>query len=672
MRKNFVLLMLYMFLATGLIAVSHPDNKSIDNLFVDSVQTERIFTETAPPVAPVRPVAEFEPASHVLIRYPLGIPVSLVVSLSNVVRVICIVSSTNVQNQANNAFQNAGVNMANVTWMVASTNTYWTRDYGPWFGFDGNNQLGIVDFIYNRNRPLDDEIPRTFAGLYNYPLFGMNLIQTGGNYMSDGINTGIQTTLVYDENNSQTQSQVNRRMHDYLGINNFLVMEDPNNTYIDHVDCWGKLLAPDKILIRSVPASNSQYAAIESAVTYFSTHNCAWGYPYRIYRVSTPQNQPYTNSLILNNNVFVPVMNSSYDQAALQVYRTALPGYNVIGVSSSGDNSWYSTDALHCRTHEIPDKNMLYIKHIPLHGETSMQDNYTLTSYIYPYSNANVYADSIYIRYKVNQGLWQNIIMQNTTNQYYSATLTGFAPGDTVRYYIHAADQSGHSLNQPLTAALDPHIFYIAADTTPPIIISSPITTFYSDQLPLTFTASVTDNVSLDGVQFVYKFDDSPERAIEMQASEDNVYYTTFNQDLPQDAQYFYYKIIAVDNANPANVSYSPMNGWYAAIIQTTFNADNQQNPVKSGINFVYPNPFSKSNALNLTLNFYSKKSEPVKFSLFNLKGQLIWEQDLISKTDGSQIINFNLNNLSIPAGIYFIRMKSDSVHDFRKVAILR
>ncbi len=30
------------------------------------------FTETPPPVGPVRPVAEFEPASHVLIRYPWG------------------------------------------------------------------------------------------------------------------------------------------------------------------------------------------------------------------------------------------------------------------------------------------------------------------------------------------------------------------------------------------------------------------------------------------------------------------------------------------------------------------------------------------------------------------------------------------------------------------------
>ena len=53
------------------------------------------FTETNPPVAPVRPIAEFEPASAVLIRYPLGIPLSLVVQLANTANVICIVSILN-------------------------------------------------------------------------------------------------------------------------------------------------------------------------------------------------------------------------------------------------------------------------------------------------------------------------------------------------------------------------------------------------------------------------------------------------------------------------------------------------------------------------------------------------------------------------------------------------
>ena len=212
------------------------------------------FTETNPPVAPVRPVAEFEPASDVLILYPLGIPVSLVAQLANTAHVICIVTSSS-QTAAYNAFSNAGTNMANVSFMNAATDSYWTRDFGPWFVFDGNDQYGLVDFVYNRPRPNDNLIPQTFANLYGLNYYGMNLQQTGGNYMADGIRAAMQTTLVYEEN-SNNQTNVNTKMHDYLGIDSYHVLADPNNTYIDHIDCWAKLLAPDKVMVRSVPQSH--------------------------------------------------------------------------------------------------------------------------------------------------------------------------------------------------------------------------------------------------------------------------------------------------------------------------------------------------------------------------------------------------------------------------------
>ncbi len=273
-------------------------------------------------MAPVRPIAEFEPASDVLIRYPLGIPVSLVAQLANTANVICIVSSSQ-QSSAVSAFTNAGVNMERVSFLNAATDSYWTRDYGPWFIFDGNGEYGMVDFIYNRPRPNDNLIPQVFANHFALNYYGMNLQQTGGNYMSDGINTAAQTTLVYTENGNN-QTNVNTKMQQYLGITNYLVMADPNNTYIEHIDCWAKFLAPDKIIIRSVPASHSQYNAIENAANYFATHNCAWGYPYRVYRVYTPSNEPYTNSLILNKKVFVPIVGNSNDNPALQVYREAL------------------------------------------------------------------------------------------------------------------------------------------------------------------------------------------------------------------------------------------------------------------------------------------------------------------------------------------------------------
>jgi len=159
------------------------------DLPTDSDYAPSRFTETNPPQGPVRPVAEFEPASHVLIRYPLGIPVSLVVQLASQDQVICLVSSQSQQNQATSTFNSAGANMANISFMIAATDSYWTRDYAPWFIFDGNDEYGVVDFIYNRPRPNDNLIPQLFANQYNHNYYGMNLQQTGGNYMTDGICT---------------------------------------------------------------------------------------------------------------------------------------------------------------------------------------------------------------------------------------------------------------------------------------------------------------------------------------------------------------------------------------------------------------------------------------------------------------------------------------------------
>ncbi|MDR4989298.1 MAG: hypothetical protein RG741_10725 [Bacteroidales bacterium] len=52
---------------------------------------------TDPPAQPSRNIAEFEPMSGALIRYPLGIPYSLVALLSETVEVVTIVADDNLK-----------------------------------------------------------------------------------------------------------------------------------------------------------------------------------------------------------------------------------------------------------------------------------------------------------------------------------------------------------------------------------------------------------------------------------------------------------------------------------------------------------------------------------------------------------------------------------------------
>ena len=427
------------------------------------------FVETDPPTGTPRFVAEFEPMQGVMIRYPLGIPTSLVAQLANNCRVYCIVS-TSQQNQAQNSFQSAGVNMSNVTFVNAPTDSYWVRDYGPWYIFE-DREPAIVDNVYNRPRPNDDNISGVFANFWQIPMYGMNLQHTGGNMMEDGRGHGVSDDLVLNENN-HNETNVRNKMRDYLGIDPYHITIDPQGDYIAHVDCWGKYLAPDKILIAQLPQSNPRYQYYEQVAEFFETTNCCWGYPYHVYRVQEPGGYtlaPYTNSLILNKTVYVPMgSNSTYNNDAIAVYQEAMPGYEIIGVNG-GSAGWENTDALHCRTRGVMDFDMLFVDHRNvLFGEQEWQDSIPVVSKFIAYSGANLKQDSLLVYYSIDNGAYQVAHMTATGNpDEYVGYIKGYQGESEIDYYVFGADESGHRYTQPVFADLDPHHFTMEAHEPP-------------------------------------------------------------------------------------------------------------------------------------------------------------------------------------------------------------
>ena len=430
------------------------------------------FVETNPPTGEPRFVAEFEPMQGVMIRYPLGIPTSLVAQLSNNCMVYCIVSNSQ-QSQAQSSFQSAGVNMNNVTFVNAQTDSYWVRDYGPWYIFEDRHPA-IVDNVYNRPRPYDDEISGVFATFWDIPMYGMNLEHTGGNMMEDGRGHGVSDDLVLQENNN-SETNVRNKMRDYLGIDPYHITIDPQGDYIAHVDCWGKYLAPDKILIAQLPQSNPRYQYYEQVAEYFETTNCCWGYPYHVYRVQEPGGNtlaPYTNSLILNKTVYVPMgSNNTYNNDALAVYQEAMPGYNIVGVNyNSYSGGWQNTDALHCRTRGVMDFHMLFVDHRNvLFGEQEWQDSIPVVSKFIAYSGANLKQDSLLVYYSIDGGAYQVAHMTATGNpDEYVGYIKGYQGESSINYYVFGADESGHRYTQPVFADLDPHHFTMEAHEPTP------------------------------------------------------------------------------------------------------------------------------------------------------------------------------------------------------------
>jgi agmatine/peptidylarginine deiminase len=461
-----------------------PSQEEIDWAISKGLMVEPKAPTAPPPVGELRPIAEFEPMEAVLIRYPFGIPMSLIKEMAKDIKVITIVANTSEQSTVLSQYNSNGVNTANCKFLIAPTNTYWTRDYGPWFMAIDNQDVAMFDFTYNRPaRPLDNQINGQLVTFLSND--GIKLIEryvsplqlTGGNFMNDGISQATSTTLTLTENSGYTTQQIKDHFLEYMGIEQYHFITDPIVPYdnIQHIDCWSKLLAPDKVLVVQVPSNNPNYSKFEAAADYFASLTSSYGTPMQVFRVngntSSSPLTPYTNSLILNNKVFVPInaTTNANDLAALQVYEEAMPGYEIIGINYSG---WLNTDALHCRTHEIADRCMLYIKHQPLFGEIENTGVVTFSTELYSYCNNTVYSDSVLIYLKHSGGAYQKYNMTYQGDNIWEVTVGGL-PSGLIEYYVFAADESGRRECHPYIGASDPHKFILtgASPDLPVLVI---------------------------------------------------------------------------------------------------------------------------------------------------------------------------------------------------------
>jgi len=380
--------------------------------------------------------------------------------------IIYTVVSDGYHSSAISYYTSSGVNMDNTEFIIAETNSHWTRDYGPWFIFDGTDEMGIVDHIYNRPRPLDDAIPGIIGTEWSMNVYGMDLIHSGGNHMSDGIGRSISTRLVYNENTDKTEIEVDALMHDYLG-NDYTVLDYIETGGIHHIDCWAKFLDPATILVKDVPPEDVSYSLLNERADFLSQRMSSWNRPYEIIRVFCSEGTAYTNSIILNDKVFVPLFgggDTEADSDALETYQQAMPGYEILGFYGS----WYSNDAIHCRAMGVPDRDMLYIYHIPLYYADDTENDYLISASIVDHSETGLIPDSLKVFY-------------NTGEDYLSAPLSatvdpdsfaGYIPaqpfGTYISYYIQAADNSDRVVTHPFIGAPGAHVFKV--NMTPEII----------------------------------------------------------------------------------------------------------------------------------------------------------------------------------------------------------
>ncbi len=405
-----------------------------------------------PPLTPIRNCAEWEPCTGVLIRYPLGLPYDLLRDFDDDV-ILHVIVSSGYYNTALNNLTNNGVDMSQVEWLIKPNDSIWTRDYGPWFVFDGNDDIAIIDHTYNRPwRPNDNEIPIEFANQQGIPVHSHDMWHTGGNYMTDGAHISSSTELVYNEawsNNGMNQAAVDQLMLDYYGVETYYVLDYIESGGIHHIDTWAKFLDEETVLVKDVWSSHHTYNTLNQRAALLASLPASTGRNYEVHRVycySTSSGPAsYTNSLILNDKIYVPFFgNSGYDNDAIAAYQAAAPGYAVEGYYYGG---FLSDDALHCRAKGMMDRSMLRVAHVPIVGE--QEGPVTVSAFVHDHSDTGVGA--VELHYRHAGGAWQTLGMSPAGGDDYEGVIPQPASDGVTDYYIHAEDNGGRAEGMPRT-----------------------------------------------------------------------------------------------------------------------------------------------------------------------------------------------------------------------------
>jgi agmatine deiminase len=459
---------------------------------------------TTPPAGPLRTMAQWEESGSLFVTWRSYESVLREIvrnaRLECTVYIHCNTVSGNSAYKDSTAIKSyltaGGVSLSNIKFIPVSTNSVWQRDFGATTVYMNDvDSMILCDWHYNRpTRPQDDASPNADGPALNVPVYnttsGSNdLINTGGNWICDGMGTSLHSNLIMTDNPGYSVSQVDGILSSFMGITRSI--KQPTLPYdgIHHLDMHMKLINEETLLVGEYPSGVSDGPQIEANIAYItSTYMSSFGTPYKVVRIPQPPDVStypsgggdyltYTNATIINHTIIVPQYGTTYgataaDANALSIWRDAMPGYNVVGINSASTIS--ASGSLHCITHEEGVHDPLRIVHQNLPNTTNTTTPYQVDAIIQHrtgIANANLY----YTNDTTGGGVWSSAPMALTGVS--TDTWTGFIPaypaGTHIFYYIHAQAVSGKQQIRPMVAPAGNFEFDVLGSTGIKDIVNS-------------------------------------------------------------------------------------------------------------------------------------------------------------------------------------------------------
>ena len=258
-----------------------------------------------------------------------------------------------------------GIGLKNILFHIIPTNDVWARDNGPIFVLSKEGQVAITDWDFNGwgdrfPYDLDNIVPSRIGEQLGLHVFKPSMVLETGGIEVNGKGTFLATrTSIIDpyRNPGMSQSEIEDVLMQYLGVTHFIWLTGAGRGECDkwgdetdsHIDFVARFTNESTVLYnRTTNLSdprcqmlNKSYEELKAATTesgklltlvplplpevHQTTTMTDW-------RKNTFSDAAYSNYLIANNVVLVPVYGHANDQTALAIIAEQFPDREVIGI----------------------------------------------------------------------------------------------------------------------------------------------------------------------------------------------------------------------------------------------------------------------------------------------------------------------------------------------------
>lgn len=312
------------------------------------------------------------PQNKIYSRYELkleGIWLNMVDALNDHESVHLVVADERQQEHVSQQLQYHGIGLQNVDFHTIKTDDVWVRDNGPIFVINDKGQVAITDWVFNGwgdrfDYQLDNQVPASIAEQLDLPIFEVPMVLEAGAVEVNGKGTfHVTRSSIIDlyRNPGMSQEEIEETLGYYLGVDHFIWLTGAGrgecDLWGDETDCHIDIVArftDETTLLYNWTEDTSDprhdmcalsYAAMQHSTTesgkslslvplplpevHQTTTMTKW-------RKNTFTDAAYSNYLVANNVVLVPVYGHKNDDRALKIIGEHFPGREIISIEVVG------------------------------------------------------------------------------------------------------------------------------------------------------------------------------------------------------------------------------------------------------------------------------------------------------------------------------------------------